>query len=77
MWPPINCLYYILIRNLSRGFFGALTTNMLSDLEISKINNGGSNIAAKMLFILCPKEKFYKGVSWGAIHESVIEFLSF
>ena len=34
-------------------------------------------MAAKILFILYPDEKFDKGVSWGADHESGIEFLSF
>ena len=34
-------------------------------------------MAAKILFILYPDEKFDKGFSWGADHKSGIEFLLF
>ena len=31
IWPPMNCLFYILMKNWSRGFFGALIPNRSSD----------------------------------------------
>ena len=31
IWRPKYFLFYILMKNLSRGFLGALITNMLSD----------------------------------------------
>ena len=31
IWLPINCLFYILMKNWSRGFLGALITNLSSN----------------------------------------------
>ena len=33
IWPPINCQLYILMKNWSKEFLGALITNLSSDFE--------------------------------------------
>ena len=60
------------VRRQSRIYYGNLEI-----LEILKIQNGGTNMAAKILFNLNAAEKLIKRFSWGADHESAIGFWKF
>ena len=68
VWRLENVLFYILKKiglgsfegrtffPSYKGFIGSLISNMLSDFEILKIQNGGSNIAVGKRFILYLKK---------------------
>ena len=66
--------FYILMEKTTRGFLGALITNLVSNFVISKIKNGRPNMATDKLLILYSDEKLVKGVSRCTDHESVIGF---
>ena len=58
---PKCFLFYVLKKNSTRGFLGALFTIFVSNFCHLKIKNAGPSMAADELFILYSDEKLVKG----------------